>query len=102
MISNQLLSLTHFLAYNRQSTHFLPCDVFAELPVIQTAAIPITAIISYSLNATPLRNTDDAVLVVMVRVVMMILRVVKALFGAIGGPRPSADGLAFPTKTKTF
>ena len=25
-----------------------------------------------------------------------------ALFGAIGGPRPSADGLAFPTKTKTF
>ena len=24
------------------------------------------------------------------------------LFGAIGGPRPSADGLAFPTKTKTF
>ena len=25
-----------------------------------------------------------------------------AVFGAIGGPRPSADGPAFPTKTKTF
>ena len=24
------------------------------------------------------------------------------LFGANRGPRPSADGLAFPTKTKTF
>ena len=26
----------------------------------------------------------------------------QKLFGANRGPRPSADGLAFPTKTKTF
>ena len=38
--------------------------MFAAPPIIQTAAIPITIIISYSLNAAPLRHTDHAVVVV--------------------------------------